>query len=78
MNSPKGKTGKVSAFALASVSSSVSASITVEDVLAARPDWTRELAAQFLQHHGVVIAEAMAASGTEALINILPRSPDAN
>ena len=78
MNNPKGKTARVSAFALASLSHSVGASISVEDVIAARPDWSRELCRQFLQAHGHVIAEAMEASGQEALMEIIPRSSDAN
>jgi hypothetical protein len=72
MNKRKGKTAAISAFALAKLSNSVSAEITVEDVLAARPDWTRNLAEQFLQAHGHEIAEAMAASGADALYEMLP------
>ncbi len=79
MKSPRrGKTGHLNAFALATLSSSVRAEVTVENVLAARPDWTRELAMQFLRSHGQVIAEAMELAGTDALFDILPRSPDAN
>ena len=74
----QGKTGRLSAFAIAKLSNSVSAEITVEVVLAARPDWSRESAAQFLQTHGHVIEEAMATSGTETLLEILPRSSNAN
>lgn len=72
MSNPKGKTAKVSAFALAAISHSVTAEITVEDVLAARPDWTHHMAAQFLQTHGKEIADAMAASASDALYEMLP------
>jgi hypothetical protein len=79
MNSRKGKTVQVSTFALAKLSTSVSAEVTVEDVLAARPEWTRQMATQFLKAHGAEIAEAMATSAAEALYEMLPpRSDNAN
>ena len=77
MKDRRGKT-YISAFAFAKLSSAVTAEITIENVLAARPDWNRELAEQFLAAHGHAIAEAMELGGQEALMELLPRNTDVN
>jgi hypothetical protein len=62
------KKQRPSAFALAQESVSICAEVTVENVLAARPDWSRAQAIQFLRDRGDEIGNAMAAEGAAILV----------
>ena len=68
----------LSALALAVRSANVCVELRVEDVLAARPEWTELKARQFLSRHSSLLAAGMLAAGTtlvEQLIAHAERQP---
>jgi hypothetical protein len=69
---------KPSAFALAREVSTITAEIDVEDVLATRPEWTPQQAAEFIRTNAKEIAAAMVECGVELLISLSTKGQHAN
>jgi len=65
---------KLSIFALAHHSASISAEIEVKDVKELRPDWTTEQAVEFLREHRELIGPEMLLRGLTILTGLLERS----
>jgi hypothetical protein len=68
----------LSAFASAIESASVTAEITVEDVLHLKPAFTRSEAREFLRTNAEVIATEMLASAERVMFTLLKGGRDAN
>ena len=75
---PRRRARKISAFALAMESQSVSAQIDVADVLCLRPSWTPKQAAEFLREHSERIGTSMVMRGVEMLAALIGEDTHAN
>lgn len=75
---PKPQKRKVSALASAIESDSVTAEITVEDILNMKPAFSREQARRFLRANADAIANGMLAGATTVMYQLLKGGPDAN
>jgi hypothetical protein len=79
MNDPtKPRSRKVSAFASAIESASVTAEIAVEDVLKLNPAFSRAEARQFLRANADAIANGMLGGGATILYALLEEGRDVN
>lgn len=65
MNAPTPR--KLSVFALAKCPGGFSVQLRPEDVMALRPDWSRQQAKEFLGRHARSAAESMIAAGLVAI-----------
>jgi hypothetical protein len=75
---PRRRARKISAFALAAESQSVSAQIDVADVLCLRPCWTPKQAADFLREHSDQIGRSMVMRGAQMLAAVLGKDTHVN
>src|SRR3954467_9021847 len=69
---------KLSVFASAITSSSVSAEIDPADVCELRPDWTRAQAEGFLRENAETVGREMVAAGVQFVAALIERSRHAN
>lgn len=67
----EGKPKKLSVFAMAKRSASVTVELCAEDVRRFRPNWSIEEAEAFLVRHGTTIAERILAAGLGAVLKLI-------
>jgi hypothetical protein len=73
----KAQRPKVSPFRLATREPAVLAEIGVDDVMEARPGWSRQQASDWLSEHTDALGEAMVLAGGHALVRLLGGGGDA-